>query len=324
VKNKPQARRALPPDEDKKSRSGGKKGIIVLLSLVILVAGGVGVYFTGLLDPLMERFGLVSTDEDNDAPPAEVFLEQWPLTGKAEQIKPHPAIVMEIENSPATRPLQGIEQADLVVEEAAGEQTTRISAVFHSSMPQHVSPLGNLTATNDPKWPTGFVVWRGESPMAYHPDADAPGPEPLAVFDDGERGTTSVREGFMTSHIMMRLPGGSEPSWEYDINSLSWMRREATEPVVTASGQRVNVANVIIINAEVEQGSSGVVPSVNLVGEGTGYVASGQMVAELTWKRESLASMWQFFDLTGEPVLLTVGSTWIQVIPTGWATVEFD
>jgi len=327
VNNKGQPRRALPATEKQEKRSRGKGGLVVLIALVVLVAGGVGAYFVGWLDPLISRLPFISSTEPTDEPTTAQIKGEWPLTGIAfsGDIASHPAVVMEIENSADNRPLAGVEDADLVVEEAAGDNTTRLSAVFHSSMPSDVSSLGRLTATNEPMWPQGYVVLRGDHvPSAYTPEPNSPAPEPLAQFDAAGMGGTAQWDGNMTNDFSILFPGGAQPHWTWDVDDLEWMRFEGDQPALTASGTQIAVSNVIVINAAIDKDSPGPIPTVELVGEGTAFVASGQMVAEIRWKRESRASMWQFFNAAGDPIVMPVGKTWIEVLPIGQSTVTWN
>ncbi|MCL1906641.1 MAG: DUF3048 domain-containing protein [Propionibacteriaceae bacterium] len=315
VNNTP--RRALPSEQSEETRSGGKAWIVIVVVLAVLVGGGVAAYVTGLADPLIAKIPFLPAQETEEPTP-EIQQGEWPLTGVFAEITPRPAVVMEMENSPDARPLAGLESADLVVEEAAGEDTTRLCVAFHSFMPSKVSSLGTLTATNDPMWPSGFVVLRGEqSPADYEPDPEAVSPQPLATFDASGTGATAQRQGLLTTKISLSLPGGAQPTWDWNISAGQWMRSEGAQVVMNPAGGQLGFTNVIILGIEVDGGSSGDIPRANLVGEGKGIIASGQMSADITWKRDSQASLWQFFDATGEPVVLQAGSTWIHIVPLG-------
>jgi hypothetical protein len=70
---------------------------------------------------------------------------RMPLTGQpitdVSEIPNRPAMAVKIENSPAARPQQGLNQADIVFEEIINGGITRFAAVFHSQGSDPVGPI---------------------------------------------------------------------------------------------------------------------------------------------------------------------------------------
>ncbi len=58
-----------------------------------------------------------------------------------------PAVVVKVDNDPRARPQEGLDEADIVYEEAV-EGTTRFAAVFQSSYPQRVGPVRSARSTD--------------------------------------------------------------------------------------------------------------------------------------------------------------------------------
>jgi hypothetical protein len=74
-------------------------------------------------------------------PPAPAI---WPLTGeKAKNPKEtlRRPVSVKIENSPASRPQTGLNDADIVYESIAEGGITRFNAIFHSNLPETVGPV---------------------------------------------------------------------------------------------------------------------------------------------------------------------------------------
>ena len=54
-----------------------------------------------------------------------------------------------------------------------------------------------------------------------------------------------------------------------------------------------------------------------VVGSGKAWISTNGRTIVGTWKKTSLTAPTQFFDAAGNPVTLTVGQTFIQVMPLG-------
>ena len=55
----------------------------------------------------------------------------------------------------------------------------------------------------------------------------------------------------------------------------------------------------------------------DVVGTGTAWIATNGTTIKGTWRKDGLTEPTRFFDANGEPVTLTVGQTFVQVLPTG-------
>jgi hypothetical protein len=54
-----------------------------------------------------------------------------------------------------------------------------------------------------------------------------------------------------------------------------------------------------------------------IIGKGTAWIATNGQTIKGTWRKDGLTKPTQFFDAAGQPVTLTVGQTFVQVMPTG-------
>ena len=85
-----------------------------------------------------------TTAPTTTAPPAETPTSGAPLTGLAitDPAKvARPALIVKIDNAPKGRPQEGINQADVVVEEGVEGGITRLAAIFHSQDIGEVGPI---------------------------------------------------------------------------------------------------------------------------------------------------------------------------------------
>ena len=55
-----------------------------------------------------------------------------------------------------------------------------------------------------------------------------------------------------------------------------------------------------------------------MVGSGTAWISTNGRTIKGTWKKTAVTKPTQFFDASGKPVTLTVGQTFIQVLPAGY------
>ncbi len=84
-------------------------------------------------------------DADKSGVPNPDVPDTWALTGvQSKKIKNRPAVAVKIENSPAARPQQGLEHADVVWETVVEFGVSRYIAVYHSNLPQEIGPVRSV------------------------------------------------------------------------------------------------------------------------------------------------------------------------------------
>jgi hypothetical protein len=54
-----------------------------------------------------------------------------------------------------------------------------------------------------------------------------------------------------------------------------------------------------------------------VVGKGTAWIATNGKTIKGTWRKDAVTKPTQFFDAAGQPITLTVGQTFVQVMPIG-------
>lgn len=128
----------------------------------------------------------------------------------------------------------------------------------------------------------------------------------------------------------MTLDGpGLAPSidWEWDEESAAWRRTQDGMPHVDADGEPVAVANVVVRVTPYEDtglvdSAGNPVPQAITVGEGEVLLLSDGTLRRGRWHQPSELGPTTYTDANGDPLRLTPGQTWIEVLPPG--TVQLD
>jgi hypothetical protein len=99
------------------------------------------------------------------------------------------------------------------------------------------------------------------------------------------------------------------------------------EQVDAATGERVAPKNVVIMLmsfSPLNDGSKKHRLEAKVVGSGKAWIATNGRTIAGTWKKSSETAPTRFYDSKGKPVTLTVGQTFIQVMPLGSAITIKD
>jgi hypothetical protein len=112
-------------------------------------------------------------------------------------------------------------------------------------------------------------------------------------------------------------------TYRYDRDTNTYLRSVTGQPAQTdaATGQRIAPSNVVVMLMSFAPLNDGHPNKHRLeakvVGSGQAWISTNGRTIHGTWKKASLTAPTQFFDATGEPVTLTAGQTFIQVMPLG-------
>ncbi|GEL96379.1 DUF3048 domain-containing protein [Cellulomonas composti] len=135
--------------------------------------------------------------------------------------------------------------------------------------------------------------------------------------------------GSAAGTLTFNLSAAARPVWTWDAGTSTWLRSEGSSPATARSGDRLSAVNVVAIVAEhpntkfPAQGGARV-PTYNLVGTGTGLIATGGKTIPVTWKKTAEDQPLRLFLADGSPALLSPGNTWVELVPkeTGSFTVS--
>lgn len=109
-------------------------------------------------------------------------------------------------------------------------------------------------------------------------------------------------------------------SWTWDAATSNWLRKDQGRIHTAADGTQIHAKNIVIIR--VKTGDAGYndpaghfVPRTILTGTGTGYLLSNGVSIPIKWAKATDAAQMSLTDLTGMPVSIPVGNTWVELVP---------
>jgi hypothetical protein len=112
-------------------------------------------------------------------------------------------------------------------------------------------------------------------------------------------------------------------TYRYDRVTNTYPRGVTGEPTQTdaGTGRRVAPSNVVVMLMSFGPLNDGHPDKRRLeakvVGSGKAWISTNGRTIEGTWTKASLTAPTRYFDAAGQPVTLTVGQTFIQVMPLG-------
>jgi hypothetical protein len=144
----------------------------------------------------------------------------------------------------------------------------------------------------------GPISW----PWTFAPDA------PLADRPNGGR-------------IQVTYSNVNAIRFDYDRFSNTYLRSVTGEKkqIDGATGKRVAPKNVVVMVVKfgpLNDGSKKHRLEGDVIGSGHAWISTNGVTIQGTWKKTSLKSPTRFFDKAGNPVVLTVGQTFVQVMKT--------
>jgi hypothetical protein len=112
--------------------------------------------------------------------------------------------------------------------------------------------------------------------------------------------------------------------YDYDRRTNTYLRSVSREraQVDAATGKRVAPKNVVILRMRFGPLKDGSPAKhrleADVVGTGKAWIATNGRTIAGTWRKDSLTEPTLLFDAGGKPVTLTVGQTFVQVVPLSW------
>jgi len=112
--------------------------------------------------------------------------------------------------------------------------------------------------------------------------------------------------------------------YDYDRRTNTYLRSVSREgpQVDAASGRRVAPKNVVILRIRFGPLNDGNPAKhrleADVIGTGKAWIATNGRTIAGTWRKDSLTAPTLLFDAAGSPVTLTIGQTFVQVVPLSW------
>ncbi|TFV74480.1 DUF3048 domain-containing protein [Blastococcus sp. CT_GayMR19] len=126
--------------------------------------------------------------------------------------------------------------------------------------------------------------------------------------------------GTPAAAVRLKLSGLSSPTWTWSPPDNRWLRAERSTPSVEADGTRLRADNVVVlrvavVNTRFTDAAGNPVPETQMVGSGEALVASGGHTLAATWSKNSAGEPVVLTGADGQPVQLTPGTTWVELVP---------
>lgn len=277
-----------------------------------------------------------------------------------------PAVAIKIENAPQARPQSGLEEADVVFEEIVEGGITRFMAIYHCGKSKQAGPVRSARF-DDPKIVTPFTRVLAFSGANSIVERELKARRVIPLDEDNTTNELyRVPEGVLELHnlfadseklrkIAVRRKAGPPlenifsfgelppkakkarsvsmsytPSntIEYRWQRGGWKRYEAGAPFLTAAGEQISVANVLIQEVDVSH-SERIVdvagnpsPDISLVGRGRLFLFRDGKVIKGKWLNPDDGGVPAYQTKSGETLTFAPGAIWVQLIPSTKGTVK--
>jgi hypothetical protein len=122
--------------------------------------------------------------------------------------------------------------------------------------------------------------------------------------------------------IIVVAYSANQITYKYEWQTNTYLRSVTGEKkqVDASTGKRVNPKNVIVMLMRfgpLNDGSNKHRLEADVVGSGTAWISTNGTTIKGTWRKKSLTEPTLFFDADGQPVRLTAGQTFVQVMQAG-------
>jgi hypothetical protein len=332
----------------------GRRQIVLVSLLAVLVVGVLALVLGRPPHRVDQGEAPAPTTTSTTEPPTTVVTGPVaPLTGLIDPsgaVATRCAVTVKIGNTPEAHPQDGVELADVVVEEEVEGGITRLAAIYHSQAPDRVGPVRSVRPI-DPSiaWPLrGVFVFSGGNAfevgslvgapltkvdetaagpmMSRDPARRAPhnlyahvdelfgrcaDPPPPALFAYRPAGVPAP--GAPASTVSIGYASGFGVTWSWDVASGTWLRTIFDAPDLRGDQQPLGVANVVVMKVPYTSDPEDPASKDVLIGEGQAWVLTDGKVVDGTWVRPDRDTPAQLLDSAGQPIGLTPGQTWVEL-----------
>jgi hypothetical protein len=144
--------------------------------------------------------------------------------------------------------------------------------------------------------------------------SDKAPPAPQFSYASAPDQATAPVSGEPVSSLTTRFSSFQAPGWEWSEAEGAFARSQTNGAAdVALSGSRILAANVVAIFVDIQVIQD--IPTTFLVDSGDGYVASAGHIIPVTWSKASPEEPIILRTLSGDPVTLAAGITWVKLLP---------
>lgn len=132
----------------------------------------------------------------------------------------------------------------------------------------------------------------------------------------------SSNSGVDVVGVKLRMDGNMKASWELDANKRAFARRHDAKVHLDSNGEQVTTENLLVLTVEYKiSAANKKSPEAQTTGTGVAWVLQQGKITQGTWTRVDKMDPWTLTDETGEPILLTPGRTFVELIRKGQGVV---
>ena len=122
--------------------------------------------------------------------------------------------------------------------------------------------------------------------------------------------------------VKLRMDGSMKASWEWDVDKQAFARRHDANVHLDSNGEQVTTENLLVLTVEYKiSAANKKSPEAQTTGTGVAWVLQQGKITQGTWTRADKMDPWTLTDEAGEPILLTPGRTFVELIRKGQGVV---
>ena len=132
----------------------------------------------------------------------------------------------------------------------------------------------------------------------------------------------SSNSGVDVVGVKLRMDGSMKASWEWDANKRAFARRHDANVHLDSNGEQVTTENLLVLTVEYKiSAANKKSPEAQTTGTGVAWVLQQGKITQGTWTRADKMDPWTLTDEAGEPILLTPGRTFVELIRKGQGVI---
>jgi hypothetical protein len=183
----------------------------------------------------------------------------------------------------------------------------------------------------DPGRPAPYNVYADTAQLRESATCDAGAstpPQPIFAYRDPDAPLTGPgvqpATGFRTTGTG---PLATQILWEWDPGAEIWVRSQDGTSHTDSDGDQIRAANVIVQETSyrdsgLRDSTGAVVPEAEAVGEGDLWLLSDGQAIRGRWNKPAPDAATTYVDANGEPLRLTPGRTWVELLPPDSGEVQ--
>ena len=239
--------------------------------------------------------------------------------------------LFQSKDAPAVGPVRSARSTDLLVAKELGKPLFAYSganAVFEGLIAK--APLINVgvgripTAYHrEPGREAPYNLWSDTKSLFARAGDDKTPPPPLFAYRaPGEAAPAAGSEPAPRVQAQWKLNITTTVVYAWDDATKTFKKTTDGAPHLDAAGTQVAPENVVFQvvgyhDTGLRDRSGAVVPEAELIGQGDAWVLTGGRLIKGHWSRPTEDQTTAYTMPSGDPIRLTPGRTWVELVPTG-------